>query len=441
MSGTDRFFTVVFLTLTFSGLFNYAFSSVGMVFWKQLLICVLTALAFVRSGSLKDQLAIIGVAAGIGLLVVSSIINLVPVTDTLRASFFYIAWLPFLLWGKAGGLERLSTRYALVLLIALIIGAVGMFADLKTGFASAWFKVDQESFEFASESGEVRRVYFAFVASTLVLPMLAGLAVIALRTRGQPWVLPLTIVCLAIAALCAGSTSALVFAAVVSAALIVQRFELRRALLPAALVLLAGSAAGIGGLSFSSGEDSTISTQLERITNNANPDSDANRGRMDYWLKAIEVISTYNLPEHLVGRGLGLGEASLETGKGLPHGESSFFQAYIEGGLLGLLLRLGPFVLFVASYRRWAHQADLGLVLYLFAFFISVAVAPTFGNIPSQAMLGLIVGHYLRKKRRTPTPLPASSTPPDSAPTPPLSRTANPQGFRPSPGLPAGARP
>jgi hypothetical protein len=73
----------------------------------------------------------------------------------------------------------------------------------------------------------------------------------------------------------------------------------------------------------------------------------------------------------------------------LPHGESSWFQAYIEGGIVGLLLRLLPFILLLKPINTRGYWIRF---TYGISLLICCSVAPLFAAYGVQCTLGFLAG-------------------------------------------------
>ena len=94
--------------------------------------------------------------------------------------------------------------------------------------------------------------------------------------------------------------------------------------------------------------------------------------------------------------GLGVTNTNQNDGILIPHGESSFFQVYLEAGVLGLMMRLVPFAIFLWYALKYRCGVSVGI--YISAIFITITVAPVFGPMSAQALLGTILGCFVGQK-------------------------------------------
>ncbi|MET3516152.1 hypothetical protein ABIC63_003938 [Pseudacidovorax sp. 1753] len=373
-------FTSSVLLLLTAGFWNWIFGSSALASWRQMLIVFLYAYSIkllkTRGDLLIYMLMIIAQLVGIFF----SALNGVSLYDSIYNIFFYAAWYPFFLFARAGFAERLFSRNTQFICVYLAICAAGLYIDFNTDIFNALTVRDYDN-EFLEQIGAAKRAAFIFTTSTFVMLILGGVISVLLTYRANAKTLILSGAVGAVAVLCSGSLSAnIIFMLVVAGGLLRVARRSPRALLVFLAVIFTVSL-------FVSTESVTVQRQLDRITSNEGRE-ESNAARIGLWQYAVDLISTFSIPEHLLGKGLGTTNNRLSGGSLYKHGESSFFQAYIELGLLGVFLRFAPFLLWLRYWRA----TPVTLKFYGVGFFIAVLVAPTYGYATNQMILGTILG-------------------------------------------------
>jgi hypothetical protein len=275
----------------------------------------------------------------------------------------------------------------------ILISALGLIIDLKTDYFNLLNIREDIVDNFYLEKRTVaKRSAFMFTTSTLVMPVLGGMIVIALSSYLS---LSRILICL-FAIIIAIITTAAVNCALISLFILIG-FSLDH--LPKISKLHASQFLGLIVLvyliylcSFWIIDDEILQRQFKRMLDNQYLDSEANIGRLDMWNQALNDIAHFSLQEYLIGAGLGSTNGNLENKTLYGHGESSFLQAYIEAGGFGVLLKLFPFLFGLWFTIRSIYPHKFLFMSYFIAILISVTVAPIFGNIPSQAVLGFLAG-------------------------------------------------
>lgn len=141
----------------------------------------------------------------------------------------------------------------------------------------------------------------------------------------------------------------------------------------------------------------------DRIENAFSSADEGNDIRLNLWGKGVAMLLG---PDDTVVLGHGLGatlEMFAEGGPVSTHFESSFFQAYYEGGLAGLALRYWPFALGLASLLaagRLRHATSSRLLAFwLVTYFAATAIAPTAGSYSGQIALYFVMGCCVAARR------------------------------------------
>ena len=142
----------------------------------------------------------------------------------------------------------------------------------------------------------------------------------------------------------------------------------------------------------------SLSSQLGRVLAS---DGDASRSassaeRFFLWAYAVDLISSFTAFQHVFGTFIGStngGTGGTMFSSKYLAGESSFFQSYIEGGILAtFFLRAIPFLLlFFAKRDRWENFC------YGISLLICCATAPLMSAYGLQCVLGFVAGLSNRK--------------------------------------------
>ena len=379
----DRYFFAfaALLMLATQGLTNFLVRGLGIEWWKQALIAVAFAFAALSAKRRTSTFLIfwMGIAATL-LLVLTSILNGVDILTCIFNAMLYAAWIPFLVLARMTNFDRMRDSINTSILTIIIVSGVGILLQLYTPYFNFLID-DQEAFEYAAQTGVAQRIGFIYVASTLVMPTMVSLYFIAcMNGLAQKWkvaLLPFFI----LSVIATGSLGGAIM--LVDAAFI--------AFARGSIKARAFGAAGLAmvlclGFIFA-GVDETAQRQLDRIFTNTAA-SDSNQGRLEMWGDAMSTIARFSGDQHVFGMGFGTTNGRT-TAMALPHGESSFFQAYLETGIIGLVLRVFPL-----AALAWIGFARLRIdvVFHALMLFIVCGTAPIMGAFGLQCTLGYAVG-------------------------------------------------
>lgn len=373
------------LALSAQGLLNFVFRGTPLTVWKQALTSALliASIFYFRSRKLAPVYAFVLFCSA--MLVLASFLTEGNIQRATQHIIYYIGWLPFFAWGASIGPEYIKKYFPKILLIFIIASSIGILLQLYTPWFN--FLIDAAaSFQYAIANNTVKRYGFYFVASTVVLPTLFGAYtcyyISNKSTLGSLTPIPF----LALAAVPTGSLAA--FITVLGCALLSMSIN-RGSVLKSLIIYVAASAAMFIVIIMTKDHmSSSAQIQIDRVLGN-DVYSESNRGRLVLWSQAIDIIAHFNPLQHMIGQGLGTTSAERLSLAVSIHGESSIFQAYLEGGLLGIFVRFLPFAMILFAYRS---KIWLTANIYSLFLFISVATAPIFGAFGVQCFLGLVAG-------------------------------------------------
>jgi hypothetical protein len=385
--------------LSAQGVLNYVFAATPLVVWKQILIPAVFAAVLLIYRRRQDVTLSVVVAALGGVLAFYTVAAGNPTEAAIYNMFYYTGWVPFYLLGTSIDLQRNKHLITGAAFWMLTLGALGLLLQLFT--SSLDFLKDTDASLYRSRFGETQRYAFVFVASTGVMPTLLGYYRLLAIDRAAVGSRIYGVATLALSGVPTGSLSSLIaFIAAVGATFVRLRSASRLGLV-IAIVLAGGALVTYGG--------DLVAVQLERITGNG-VESESNQERIDLWRQALEIIGGFSPEAHLVGLGLGTTNGNYFGDAHVVHGESTFFQAYIEGGVIGLGLRIMPFILLFTAAIKLPKKADD--LFYGFALFACCAVAPIFGMFGLSCVLGFVAGiavaraRVLSPRKVAPMPIP-----------------------------------
>jgi hypothetical protein len=391
----DRLFIFAFMMFMSSGWWNYVFSETVLSGWKQAVIVILFICCpmFIK-WNLTVFYLFYFVLCLLPLLLLTSIIHGMLLSVVIFNIFFYVSWVPFFIWAARGGRHYLTEKAGVFMMGFLVFCAIGLVIDWSTDFFSFLMIRDELIDNFYLEFHDIsKRAVFLFTATTLVMPVIGGIIVIVLLQEMSYW---RNVVCglvsLVVIFTTATTNSILIGGALAIGLALEQRSR---------FLLLAVIAGIVMFLVFPSlsGYYKEIDMQLAIATKDAEAEGGrANVGRFQAWDEAFNDIADFDVFEHVFGSGLGSTNGNLNTDIRHTHGESSFLQAYLEGGLVALTLRLLPFAVALTFFLHHESSNKKLILSYVAAIFVACAVAPIFGSFPSQVLLGFLGGAMYESK-------------------------------------------
>jgi hypothetical protein len=282
------------------------------------------------------------------------------------------------------------------MVIVLAVSVVFTLIDFRTDLLSFLGNGDVDS-AFYERLEIAKRASGLFDTSTVVMPVAGAMAVFGTYGSTSAIRSAFAVVALLTLAICTASLSALAVCAMVSAGITAKHLNLRGLL---GLTILFTICAIVAPKVIES--DEATSRQYQRLVENRDSGSEANYDRRTQWYLASHVIAGFTVEDHVFGKGMGSTNEGHNDSPTYGHGESSFVQAYIEGGMLGVAIRMLPFILFAITIFQSGMIGSVSISFYIVAVAAAVAFAPTYGAIPLQMMLGIAVGgaRYIALRER-----------------------------------------
>jgi hypothetical protein len=385
-SGRSTFLNIVFAVSIFllsaQGILNFAFKGTPLVVWKQLLVIILfaaslTSLRIGRDYVLRASFLLIAI------LVVGSHFQAVDFQRIAQHILYYAGWIPFYIWGKTG--QARTQKLETASFVFIIISGIGLILQLYTPYLN-FLKDDIAAIQYQVKFGEAQRLALYFVASTVALPTLLAFFYFVSTGHQRNLRILVSLPFLAMATLPTGSVGA--FSAF-ACCLVLAVYALRIPIGARVALFIVGALLSLFIYEYVLDLIDPLATaQIKRVLTN-NQYSESNRGRFVLWGQAMQTIGGFDFIKHISGLGLGITVADRIGIATYMHGESSFFQAYIEGGITALTLRSLPFsvILYYAIMRK-----NLALLIVFLSSVFSCAVAPVFGSFGIECTLGLIAG-------------------------------------------------
>lgn len=385
--GLNALFLGSLFLLSAQGILNVAFRGTPLVVWKQVLLYSLLPIALVSFRAGSNYVVRITLSLSL-ILIVGSYFQGISLLNIAQNILYYAGWLPFYIWGRSGSsrsnnLERFSFYF-------IIISGAGLIIQLYTPYLN-FLKDDIAAIQYRAQFGEAQRLALYFVASTIALPTLASFFYIVVTgslNNGAERNLRIlvSIPFLVMATLPTGSLSAF---ASLAFCLVSAIYALRIPITTRFIIFISGALISLFIYEYVLDMIDPIATaQLKRVLTN-NQYSDSNRGRLTLWAEAWNNITDFDLIKHITGAGLGVTVSSRIALSTYMHGESTFFQAYIEGGICGLFLRLMPFS--IITYYGFMRK-NVALIIIAISNGFACAVAPVFSGFGIECTMGLIAG-------------------------------------------------
>ncbi len=396
---THKVFSYFFILLITTGIGNYIFGGTILAGWKQFIVIIgyLLCLFLVKSTAELRRILLATILLQATWVLTSFIAGL-DAEVVFYNLFYYSGWIPFFMWAARGGADYYLERYGKFTFYLVIICGVGLIIDSNTDMflflASRQMELDVDYFLLHSEVA--KRSAFIFTTSTLVMPVLGGMIVVSLLSNPSPFRLAICAVIIFIAILTSATANSVVIGSGILLGMLMHLGIKPLRIVSATIVFSLVIYFVLPML----GDENFITKQIESIASRQSFDSEGNLGRLWYWGNALDHIYKFSILEHIIGSGLGTTNSNNGNQMILhTHGESSFFQAYLEGGLVGLTMRLMPFLL-IATLVKFSDPNNRPYVIigYVVPIFLIDSIAPIFGNIASQAILGFLMGKlYLGK--------------------------------------------
>ena len=392
-------FSYLIILLFISGIGNAMFTGTVLAGWKQLLVFIGFVMSFKLTSTNNELRKLLLFTCFLQVtIILTSIICGLTVVVVFYNVVFYSAWVPFFIWAARGGSVYYQNNFSQLTLYLIIASAIGLVVDAQTDIFSFLITQNEvvDTNYFAEHSREAKRTAFIFNASTLVMPTLGGMVVVALIYKLRIKLIVISTVAIMIAIMSTAAANSILIAFGILLGVLKQMgMGLYRSL--GVVLLIIVIAYFVLPLL---GSEEFIFNQFTQIFDHVELDSDGNGGRFELWKEAITDILNFNIIEHLFGSGLGTTNSNNDNLLVLhTHGESSFLQAYLEAGIFGLSLRLLPFLIFAKLATKYnIAKYSFITIGYVCVVFLADAVAPIFGFIPSQAILGFLIGsmYYLK---------------------------------------------
>lgn len=378
------FVIVSYILLSMQGIGNYILSSGPLSAWKQILIGTLLFYVMIRYFDKRAMVPFLCIFICI-ILIINTLTLGRPIGATIYNMFFYIGWVPFFAFAQSIDFEN-RPKLGRFFVFLIILSGVGLWLQLTTGLLDFLKLADAQ---LRAQAGEAQRFAFVYVTSTGVMPTLAGFYCLALAARVGVVSQITALVALIVSAIATASLAAFVMLAfcLLMCAVVIKGWG--------RLVLIAF--AGVFALTAPLLQSGEVERQLERITSNT-ATSQSNVGRLRLWQESIALLAASTPREAILGRGIGTTNDALGAAALYENGESSYFQAAIEGGLLGLMLRLMPLWLLIVAAASVPGRAMIWLYAIGIAF--CCAVAPVFALYGLQCSVSMVAGYATGRARR-----------------------------------------
>jgi hypothetical protein len=324
--------------------------------------------------------------AALAFLATASLIQGVSVPTLCYALIAYGGFASALLLAHAAiVVDRAYSLFRLLMMLGLV-GGIGLLCDYAFPILDFLPRRAGEGLDDAVASDSLRRATFLFSASTNIYPFLA-LSVVAAaallvysRRRLDRGASAITIGVVPAGIAVTGSRAQLGLIAILSVAMFAGALlylRRRRAFVATALVILLGGGCFVVLHSASmTGQNLLLG---ERYSNVFDTKAEGNYGRYERWRQGFELLCSVPGLRTAFGVGLGQSMAQVDGSAKISHYESSFFQAFAEGGILGLVVRYLPAFLAIRALiqtRMRNSYLAYGLLVWMVLYIVASGVSP-----------------------------------------------------------------
>jgi hypothetical protein len=282
-----------------------------------------------------------------------------------------------------------------------VLGSVGLLVDYFTGWFSFLPRVNEYNTLLEAELQSVRRAAFFFGTSTVIFPYLsfsllaAGLRLLLTEGRRGAVIFAILCILVPVSTFFTGSRATFFLCALFTLLIVVMFVSaLRPKTLVLAAVVVCVAPMFFWSLNFRLPDIPQVSLLTERYLDAASDEDSGNDLRFKVWSDGLQLLTGPG-PNELIGVGLGSSIAMEDGHQTTPHFESSLFQSFSEGGILGLLIRYLPglvAIIFLITKRRLDQTVTLSLLVWFLSYFIAVSTSPTAAALHTQFVYFFAVG-------------------------------------------------
>lgn len=415
MTGQSLFIYLGFFSLFLlpnHDFFNFIVVGTPLIIWKQFLAALLYILALSlvilnRNGPRilkREGRLLLMLTVNALILVVMSFVMGLSAHRVIYGLIAYIGFSGMLIFPFT--ISKFCSEETVFKVVAIIayIASIGIILDYFTPALDFLPRSNGNEFKAGSSGIHLRRAAFLFGASTTVFQYLSfgliSFAILFFRRNGfsKPfWLFSFLIISTSAIFLTGSSSNVFLYSLLAAFILLflIRSKGLGRKMRLLGPILIMGSLVPSILVAY-------VPQYLDLLAKYQNVISSSTGGnniRFLRWSQGLELFNNFRL-ESIVGHGLGSTLGMVKDGFDYStHYESSFFQAYYEGGILGLLLRYVPLIytLFALAKSPVRHDPKILLIcVWLIFYAISTSVAPTAAAYHTQAIYFLACGLILR---------------------------------------------
>lgn len=390
-------------------LLNYFAQGTPLVIWKQLLAVLMAifAVPVYQRMRVKDFGGAVHVEGLISkllpVLLLLAAASLVQGISLYRLTYALIAYVGFasalLVVYAAIAIDRVHVLFRLLVVLGVVCG-LGLVYDYFFATLDFLPRTGDIGLDDSLKFGYLRRASFLFGAPTTIYPFLSLAFIAAVIVLAHEQKLFYRI--LAVAAVIMIPTGLMFTGSraqvgLIAVLLIVSvagmAWYLRKPVLLAtvSLVLLLGTYFFVS----KAGEIAQWEQLIDRYYALVDATAEGNDTRYDTWKAGLDLVLSGPDLESFVGSGLGRTLGMVNDGQeSTHHYESSFFQAFSEGGLLGVLLRYLPAAMAIRLLLRKVISGSFVaylLLLWIAIYCVSVSVSPTAAAYPTQVAYFIVI--------------------------------------------------
>lgn len=384
---------VALITFPNHTIINYSFSGSFLSIWKQLICSILIFLLFLifhkkKLTFRKGFSDVIFLCLLLYFFLFYSIFSGSGLLRSIYAIFFYIGCVSFIYLPH---FSQNINRILKIIFYTSFISCIGIVIDYLFPIFNFLKDVD---LEFQIETDSFVRASFFYGASTLAIQhilfgLFAGYLLLNHNKTAKLYFIFLLFIIISIVAIMLTGSRAAIGIYIIGLLIIIFKIfsgSINLKLIPIFLILFS--------FIFYQNIVEFFEFFMPRIQSAFSLIDSGNSHRLSRWEEALALF-TKDFPNNIFGHGIGTTLGNLDSSaKYSTHYESSFFQAFYEGGYIGLLTRYYVFIMSIAYAVLRPIKSNLInlMIAYQVLFFLSTAVAPTIGAFHNQMLYFLSYG-------------------------------------------------
>jgi O-antigen ligase len=411
---------IILVLLPNHDILNWLFQGTPLIIWKQLLALFLAILSIkvlsvkrsiVNRGTGNIRLLVFVLIFTITVLILTSFIQGMSLHRVAYAVIAYIGFIGALGFAVAAMTLGKTTSLLRLAVILGLISSVGLIIDSFTGFFNFLPRTsDAENLDIGRQIafGYIKRASFLFGAPNAIFPfisftLLASAILYVKKLKKSDVIYFISLLILTLPAFFyTGSRSQFMLILVLfSGIIIILTMDFLRTKSFLLLILIFISVAVFFTAKYIESDYQSL-VLLEKYQNPFDENADGNYHRFQRWNEGTDLFKNFDF-HSLVGVGIGKSLGMVNDGdESITHYESSLFQAFSEGGYLGLILRYFPMFYGLVKLVKYKanrpkeKQIKKLFILWLCVYFASLFAAPIAAAYYTQMIYFIVIAFCIK---------------------------------------------